>query len=108
MHGSHPAQRLPRAACRHRDDDRRGRPAPTTRRAESAVTRRAVALPPEAVRSPDPTAPSKGGLMAKGIAGASEARIQPEKNEFDDNFLDVIGNDFKFDHAKGLSEWIKN
>lgn len=34
--------------------------------------------------------------------------IKPEKNEFDDNFLDVVGNEFKFDHAKGLAEWIKN
>lgn len=35
-------------------------------------------------------------------------RIVPQKNEFDDHFLDVIGNEFKFDHAKGLAEWIKN
>lgn len=34
--------------------------------------------------------------------------IKPEKNEFDDHFLDVVGNAFKFDHAKGLAEWIKN
>ena len=34
--------------------------------------------------------------------------IIPEKNEFDDHFLDVVGNAFKFDHAKGLAEWMKN
>ena len=34
--------------------------------------------------------------------------IRPEKNEFDDNFLDVVGTTFKFDHAKGLAELIKN
>lgn len=34
--------------------------------------------------------------------------IVPEKNEYHDNFLDIIGQDFKFDHAKGLAEWIKN
>jgi hypothetical protein len=35
-------------------------------------------------------------------------RINPIPNEFDDNFLDVIGIDFKFDHAKGMAEWLKN
>ena len=34
--------------------------------------------------------------------------IKPQKNEFDDNFLDVVGTEFKFDHAKGLAEWMKN
>lgn len=34
--------------------------------------------------------------------------IKPEKNEYDDHFLDVVGNAFKFDHAKGLAEWLKN
>ncbi len=36
------------------------------------------------------------------------ASIQPQRNEFDDNILDVVGNEFKFDHAKGLAEWMKN
>lgn len=31
-----------------------------------------------------------------------------EKNVIDDHFLDIIGNEFKFDHEKGLSEWLKN
>jgi len=35
-------------------------------------------------------------------------KILEEKNVFDDNFLDVVGNEFKFDHEKGLSEWLKN
>ncbi len=35
-------------------------------------------------------------------------KIKEEKNVFDDHFLDVIGNEFKFDHVKGLAEWIKN
>jgi hypothetical protein len=38
----------------------------------------------------------------------TSAAIVPEKNEFDDHFLEVVGNEFKFDHAKGLAEWIKN
>jgi hypothetical protein len=36
------------------------------------------------------------------------AAIDPQPNEFDDHFLDVVGNEFKFDHAKGLAEWMKN
>jgi hypothetical protein len=36
------------------------------------------------------------------------AAIRAIPNEFDDNFLDVVGNEFKFDHAKGIAEWIKN
>ena len=35
-------------------------------------------------------------------------KIQPQPNVFDDRFLDVIGNDFKFDHVKGVAEWLKN
>lgn len=35
-------------------------------------------------------------------------RIMPQKNQFDDAFLDVVGSAFKFDHAKGLAEWMKN
>src|SRR5579862_9666709 len=42
-------------------------------------------------------APPKGGFS-----------IQPEANKFDDHFLDVVGNTFKFDHPKGLAEWLKN
>jgi hypothetical protein len=42
------------------------------------------------------------------MATAASPKIVPQKNEFDDHFLDVVGNDFKFDHAKGLAEWIKN
>jgi hypothetical protein len=38
----------------------------------------------------------------------SRVSIKPEKNEFDDHFLDVVGNAFKFDHSKGLAEWLKN
>ncbi len=34
--------------------------------------------------------------------------IQETANVFDDHLLDVIGNDFKFDHAKGMAEWLKN
>lgn len=39
---------------------------------------------------------------------AASPKIIPQKNEFDDHFLDVVGNEFKFDHAKGIAEWIKN
>jgi hypothetical protein len=35
-------------------------------------------------------------------------KIQPQVNEFSDEFLDVVGQDFRFDHPKGLAEWIKN
>jgi len=35
-------------------------------------------------------------------------KILEEKNEIDDHLLDIIGNEFKFDHEKGLAEWIKN
>ncbi|TAN43928.1 MAG: hypothetical protein EPN22_08540 [Nitrospirae bacterium] len=35
-------------------------------------------------------------------------KIIEEKNIFDDNFLDVTGNEFRFSHEKGLSEWLKN
>jgi hypothetical protein len=45
-------------------------------------------------------------IRAKTIAATSA--IDPEPNEFDDNFLNIVGNEFKFDHAKGLAEWIKN
>lgn len=34
--------------------------------------------------------------------------IIEEKNVIDDHLLDIIGNEFKFDHQKGLSEWLKN
>jgi hypothetical protein len=35
-------------------------------------------------------------------------KIVEEKNEMDDHFLDIIGNEFKFDHQKGMAELIKN
>ncbi|MDO8557052.1 MAG: hypothetical protein Q7R98_01135 [Candidatus Jorgensenbacteria bacterium] len=35
-------------------------------------------------------------------------KIIEEANVIDDNLLDIIGNEFKFDHEKGLSEWLKN
>ena len=34
--------------------------------------------------------------------------IQEVDNEYHDHFLDVIGNEFKFDHVKGMAEWLKN
>lgn len=34
--------------------------------------------------------------------------IKEEQNEIDDHLLNIIGNSFKFDHIKGLGEWIKN
>lgn len=34
--------------------------------------------------------------------------IIEEKNVIDDHLLDIIGNEFKFSHEKGLSEWLKN
>ena len=38
----------------------------------------------------------------------SSYTIIEEKNVIDDHLLDIIGNEFKFDHEKGLAEWIKN
>ena len=35
-------------------------------------------------------------------------KIKEQPNVFDDHFLDIIGNEFKFDHVKGIAEWIKN
>ena len=34
--------------------------------------------------------------------------IKVQKFIIDDAVLDLIGNEFKFDHAKGLAEWLKN
>lgn len=34
--------------------------------------------------------------------------IEEEKNVIDDHLLDIIGNEFKFDHVKGMAEWLKN
>ncbi len=34
--------------------------------------------------------------------------IMEEKNVIDDHLLNIIGNEFKFNHEKGLSEWLKN
>jgi hypothetical protein len=36
------------------------------------------------------------------------AKINPQPNEFDDHILDLFGQEFRFDHAKGLAEWLKN
>ena len=33
-------------------------------------------------------------------------KVQPPV--IDEAVLDLIGNEFKFDHAKGLAEWLKN
>jgi len=38
----------------------------------------------------------------------SDLKIIEEKNEYDDHILDIFGNTFRFEHPKGLSEWIKN
>jgi hypothetical protein len=35
-------------------------------------------------------------------------KIVEERNVIDDHLLDIIGNEFKFDHPKGIAEWIKN
>lgn len=38
----------------------------------------------------------------------SKYNILEEKNVIDDHLLDIIGNEFKFDHEKGIAEWLKN
>lgn len=35
-------------------------------------------------------------------------KIIERHNVFDDHLLDIFGNSFKFDHEKGLAEWLKN
>jgi hypothetical protein len=35
-------------------------------------------------------------------------KIKPQPNEYDDHILDLFGQEFRFDHAKGLAEWLKN
>src|SRR2546427_295020 len=39
---------------------------------------------------------------------AANLRIKSEKAVFDERILDRWGTSFKFDHAKGLAEWLKN
>jgi hypothetical protein len=34
--------------------------------------------------------------------------IKVQKFIIDDAVLDLIGNEFKFDHAKGIADWLKN
>lgn len=34
--------------------------------------------------------------------------IIEEKNIYDDNLLDILGAEFRFNHEKGIAEWIKN
>lgn len=34
--------------------------------------------------------------------------IEEVPNEIDDHLLDIIGGEFKFDHSKGMAEWLKN
>ncbi len=38
----------------------------------------------------------------------SDFKISEQPNVFDDHLLEIIGREFKFDHAKGFGEWIKN
>lgn len=42
------------------------------------------------------------------MSQSSDFSIQEEPNIIDDHLLDIIGNEFKFSHEKGLSEWLKN
>lgn len=51
-----------------------------------------------------PVATNKPGKPSPG----TDISIVAERNTFADEFLDVIGADFRFDHAKGLAEWMKN
>lgn len=39
---------------------------------------------------------------------ANKITIEETPNVIDDHLLDIIGNEFKFDHAKGMAEWLKN
>lgn len=46
--------------------------------------------------------------MSMSKQSVNHYKIKEEPNEFDDHLLDIIGNTFKFDHVKGLAEWLKN
>lgn len=39
---------------------------------------------------------------------AKKITIEEVPNVIDDHLLDIIGNEFKFDHSKGMAEWLKN
>src|SRR3989344_1448419 len=39
---------------------------------------------------------------------AKKITIDEVPNVIDDHLLDIIGNEFKFDHSKGMAEWLKN
>lgn len=39
---------------------------------------------------------------------SAKITIKEVPNEIDDHLLDIIGNEFKFDHVKGMAEWLKN
>ncbi len=39
---------------------------------------------------------------------SGKLKIIAEKNIIHDNLLDIMGSEFKFDHEKGLAEWLKN
>lgn len=38
----------------------------------------------------------------------SQFKITEQPNTYHDHLLDLLGNEYKFDHAKGLAEWLKN
>lgn len=42
------------------------------------------------------------------MSETARLKIIEEPNVIDDHLLDIIGNEFKFDHEKGLAEWLKN
>src|SRR5690349_13196379 len=56
----------------------------------------------------DTRSPERLGTMPSTVTTSSMISIKPEPNKFDDHFLDVVGATFKFDHPKGLAEWLKN
>ncbi len=42
------------------------------------------------------------------MAKINSFKIVEEKNIIHDHLLDIIGAEFRFDHAKGIAEWLKN
>ena len=42
------------------------------------------------------------------MAKINSLKIVEEKNIIHDHLLDIIGLEFRFDHAKGIAEWLKN
>lgn len=48
------------------------------------------------------------GSTRRNVKSSSAPTIVAEPSQFAEEILDVFGSEFRFDHAKGLAEWMKN